>query len=75
MALRGQVRRQLVPREDEPVDPRREPRQGRRQIRGLEDEQRADHLHPRGAALRPGADHDVAGSVREVEPAGAVLVG
>ena len=36
-------------------------RQRRRQVRCLEHEQRADHLHPRGAALGPGADDDVAG--------------
>src|SRR5580704_9010618 len=40
----------------------------------LEDQQRADHLHPGRAGLGPRADHDVAVTVREAEPPGAVLI-
>ncbi len=60
---------------DRVVEPRREHRQRRRQVRRPEHQQRADHLHPGRAALRPRADHDVAVAEPEVLPAGAVLVG
>ncbi len=65
----------LRTRRDQPVQPRRELRQRSRQLRGLEHQQRADHLHPRRAALGPCADHDVALPEREAKPSAAVLVG
>ena len=46
--------------------------QRERQLRFLEDEQRADHLRPRRPALRRCADDDVAGAKLEAVPAAAV---
>ena len=64
----------LVDRRDLVVDPRRQAGQRGREVRVLEDEQRADHLHPGGAALGPGGDHDVTVAEGELLPPRTVLV-
>ena len=75
VVLRGQAGEELVLRLDQPVQPRGQLTEGRGQVGRLEDQQGADHLHPRRAALGPGADDDVAGPEGELGPAPAVLVG
>ena len=58
--LGGQLGIHLVARHDQVIQPRRELCERGREFRCLEDQQCADHLHPRGAGLGPGADDDVA---------------
>src|SRR5262249_240928 len=54
------------------VDPRGQLVQRRREVRSVEDQQRAEHLTPRGPALRRRADGDVAGPELEAVPASTV---
>ena len=70
-----QVREHLRAGAGHHVDPRREPVQRERELRFLQDEQRADHLRPRRPALRRRSDDDVAGSKLEAVPAVAVVHG
>ena len=72
--LRVEPRVHLLLRGDEPVQPRGKLRQRRGQVRRLEDQQGADHLHPCRPALGPGADDDVTLAEPETGPPRAVLV-
>ena len=72
MRLGGERRRHLGERAGAHVEPRRDLVERRRERGPVEDQERAQHLHPRGAALRRGADHDVARTEREPVPAAAV---
>ena len=72
--LGGKLGIHLLARHDQVIQPRRELRERGREFWCLEDQQCADHLHPRRPGLGPGADHDVAVPEREAEPPGAVLV-
>ena len=72
MRLGGERRRHLGERADAHVEPRRDLVERRRERGPVEDQERAQHLRPGGAALRRGADHDVARTEREPVPAAAV---
>jgi hypothetical protein len=74
VTLSRELRVDLVARRDQPVEPRRQRRERRRQVGRPEHQKRADHLHPRGAALRSSTDHDVAVPEREPKPPATVLV-
>ncbi len=71
--LRGEMGVYVLPRQGRTVQPWREAPQWIRQIRRLEDEQRANHLHPGRSGFRQGAYHDVAGSETEANPPATVL--
>ncbi len=73
MALRVEQREDILATLGEHVELRGDLRQRPVKQGGLEDQQRADHLHPGGAALGRCADHDVAGPKHESVPARAVL--
>ena len=62
-------------RAQQDVQPRRDLVERPAECRALEDLQGADHLQPGRAALRRGADHDVAGTEHEPIPAGRVRKG
>ena len=70
-----QVREHLRAGPGHHVDPRREPVQRERELRFLQDEQRADHLRPRRPALRRRSDDDVARAKLKAVPAVAVVDG
>ena len=72
--LLGQLGIHEIKRHDQVIQPRREVPERIRQLGCLEDQQRADHLHPGRPGLAPGADHDVARPEAEAEPPAAVLV-
>ncbi len=58
---------------DHVVQPRREVPEWLRQLGRLQDQQRADHLHPGRPALAAGADHDVARPKPKAAPPATVL--
>jgi len=66
--LRSQQGKDLFLRPDDQIEPRRIPANRRVELRGLEDEQLADHLHPGRAGLQTAADDDVAIAERETGP-------
>ena len=72
--LRLEPGEQRLLRLGEPVHPRRQLTQWRRQVGGAEQERQADLLHPGRSALGTGADHDVALAEGEPLPPVAVLL-
>ena len=72
--LRGQYGQHLLARRDQVVQPGGQLAERGRQLRGPEDQQGADHLHPGRPGLGPGADHYVAVAELHARPAGAVLL-
>ena len=70
-----ELARQLAERAQQDVQPRRDLVERPVECRAFEDLQGADHLQPGRAALRRGADHDVAGTEHEPIPAGRVRKG
>ncbi len=75
VSLRGQLGVDVLGWHVRSVQPRRQPPQWSRQVRRLENQQRADHLHPGRPGLARGADHNVAGPEAEAQPPAAVLAG
>ena len=72
VVLRVVHRHDVVDRARLHVEPRRELAERSRELRAVEDEQGAEHLGPRRAALGWRADHDVARPEPEAQPAVAV---
>lgn len=71
--LPGEVGVYKLRRQGRAVQPGREAPERIRQIRRLEDEQCANHLHPGRPGLGQGAYHDVAGPETEAKPPAAVV--
>src|SRR4051794_14124335 len=72
MCLRFEIGHHVFQRTSEHLEPRRYDAQWPVELARAEDQQRADRLRPRGAALGGSADDDVAGAELEAIPARAV---
>src|SRR5690242_1859589 len=75
MRLSFEASQNAVARSGQPIEPGRYHRQRCRETWSLKDQESANHLDPGCAALRPGADHNIARPKREIDPTTAVLVG